>query len=180
MNEPTEVRVECPCPGTPHPDGDTVYLKEEPDVPMYVAWNVTFEGVQGSSLSISEWHADMQGAFAGVYLRHGIRGWTFVDEKGDAILITPTTVNRLLPFMKGGKAVVDACDALYGTKLMAPLVAALGTNRSPQRPKKKSSASGPTERSTPPTRASGPRLLTPSKPSSPNASDGRPSEVRAS
>lgn len=179
MTEPTEVRVECPCDGTPHPDGDTVYLKDEPDVPMYVAWNVTFEGVQGSALSISEWHADMQGAFAGVYLRHGIRSWTFVDEKGDSILISPSSVNRLLPFMKGGKAVVDACDALYGTKLMAPLVEALGRTR-PQRPTKKSSAAGRTGKSTPRTPNSGPRLLVPSKPSSPSDSDGRPSEVRAS
>ena len=175
----TEVIVPCPCPGEPHPDGDTVSLKDEPDVPMYVAWNVTFEGVQGSALSVSEWNADMQGAFAGVYLRHGIRSWTFVDDKGDPILISPSSVNRLLPFMKGGKAVVDAADALYGTKLMAPLVEALGRTR-PQRSTKKSSANGQTGKSTPPTPSSGPRLLEHSKPSSPSVSDGRPSEVRAS
>lgn len=181
----TEVKVACPCPGTPHPEGDVVWLKPEPDVALFVAFNITFESVRGSALSLQTWYADMQGALSELYLRHGIRAWSFTDEKGDAVLIFPSTVARLLPYNKGGKEVADACDALYSTVLLAPFVEAgekaqKAKNRGLRRPTKNSSPAGRTARSTSRTRSSGSGLRVVSPPSSPTDTDGRPSEVQAS
>lgn len=181
----TEVKVACPCPGTPHPDGDTVVLKAEPDVALFTAFNITFGSIEGSALSIDQFNADMQGAFSELYLRHGIDHWTFVDGRGDDIPVRPSTVKALLPFYKGGKEVIDACDALYSKELLAPFVEAAekaqkAKARELQARTKKSSPAGRTERSTSRTRASGSALRVVSPPSSPTDTDGRPSEVRAS
>lgn len=179
----TEVIIrECPCPGTPHPEGDVVFLKEEPDVAMFVAFGVTFENVKGSALSIAEWEADMRGALGGVYLRHGIRAWTFEDAKGDGIRVEPAAIARLLPFLKGGREVIEAADALYGKALMAPFVEASEARKKERlrRRTKKSSPATSTAGSTARTPRSGSKLRVVSKPSSPTDTDGRPSEVRAS
>lgn len=184
MSDPTEVVIgECPCPGTSHPEGDVVFLKDEPDVPMFVAFNITWSDVSQESLSINEWQADIQGRLAALYLRHGIRRWTFTDEKDNSVPITPGNVARLLPYMKGGKEVADACAELYSEKLTAPFVEEMEKAkkaRALQRRTKKSSPRGPTDASTSPTSDSGSKLRVVSKPSSPDVTDGRPSEVRAS
>ena len=180
--QPVEVNVECPCPGTPHPSGDTVYLKPEADVPMTLAFNVTWQNVASGGLTVEEFNADMQAAMAGVYLRHSITGWTFVDEKGEIIRVRPSTIATLLPPHKGGLKVAEVADELYSATLVAPLQRAVEKaqanlaifqNRELRRQKRKSSRAGRTATSTSAPTASGASHPSPSAPSSPANTAGK-------
>jgi hypothetical protein len=70
----------------------------------------------------------LQGALSQVYLLFGPVAWSFTDEKGEAIPIAvndpsfPETLDRLLPFAKGGMEVAEAGDELYSNEVLAPLV----------------------------------------------------------
>lgn len=182
--QPVEVNVgECRCPGAPHTQ-DLVWLKPQVDVPMTMAFNVTWTGIEGDALNLPEWQADMQAALAGVYLRHSIQAWSFVDEKGDGVPIKPSTIAALLPAQNGGLIVVEAADALYQRDLVDPLLKALETakaaqaatlNRELRRQMKKSSPRGQTEPSTSATPNSGISRPTLSAPSSPVSMVGRKS-----
>lgn len=179
--QPVEVQVgECRCPGAPHTQ-DVVWLKPDADVPMTLAFNTTWQNVEGSALSRTEWEADMGAALAGVYIRHSIVRWTFVDDKGMPVPILPSTITRLLPPNNGGLIVASEADRLYQKDLIDPLREALertsaaqvaSRNRQLRRPTKKSSPRGQTARSTSATNDSGPLPPTPSAPSSPASSAG--------
>lgn len=126
-----EVPVElesCHCDGTPH-DHDTVWLRSDlsPDGGI-AAMHVLSRGAPDTATII--------GALGRAYLIGGIVRWTFVDEKGDPIEVTPYNVAQLkeeivLP-------VADKADDLYSERLMRPLVARAS----------KSSRNGHTARST--------------------------------
>ena len=111
--------------------------------------------------------AVMLGRLAELYLTFGVASWTFTDAKGNVEPITNESIERLLPFEDGGLEVAEACDALYGEAVTAPLVRRLN----------KSLPVGPTDDSTSPNPDSGSTPPTPSEPSSPSTSeDGPPFE----
>ncbi len=158
--QPVVVNVgPCRCPGTPHTIGDTVTLRGEPTTPMGVAaWAVI-------SVGGAVW--DLQARLADVWRHYGIADWSFTDEKGAAIPITPTAMDDLLPFGSGGREVQDRADELYSEAILRPLVER----------QSKSSLPTPTE---PLTSASPPSGATPPTPFSPSPQtepDGKPSEV---
>jgi len=108
----------CPCEGTPHPDGDVVYLYPELSMPGGMAaqaaiaesWTETgFDTVR------------FQDLIAPVWIRHGVAGWTFLDDLGQPIPVNPDNVLRALPYAKGGRAVADKADDLYNEAVLAPL-----------------------------------------------------------
>lgn len=89
----------------------------------------------------------LQLALAQVYLRWGIEAWSFadpVDPNDPEFLVT---VERNLPYTKGGETVVRAADGLYG-KVMVDYF--LGGRPSATEPFR-SSPAGPTDASTSPT-----------------------------
>ncbi len=184
MAEPIEVDVgPCRCPGTPHTT-DSVYLKPEVDVPMQLAFTAAWNQLRADGLTPDEFLADMQGILGGIYLRHGISGWTFTDVEGSVIRVKPDTIRALLPPNKGGVKVADAGDELYTKELFAPLVEAAqeeqakrakSLNRELRRQTKKSSPAGRMGSSTPLTNGSGSTHPAPSAPSSPVTSAGLPS-----
>jgi hypothetical protein len=197
---PVSVPVgECRCIGTPHAQGDEVFLKPELDVPMAMAAHAAMnmesltKRVRSGELSMTQANAETQYALTSVYLRFAITGWTFVDAKGNPEPITQANITRLLPWGKGGAEVAERADTLYSEPLFAPLVeaseaatkllekeaaeAAQRLNRQQRRQMKKSSPNGQTEKSISVTRHSGnmPQALSPR--SLPPSSAGRPSEV---
>lgn len=150
---------DCRCPGSPHPTGDTVTLRPDLSTPMGVeAW----AAIRGASSP-----ADIEGRLAEVWLRRGIADWTFCDEKGAMVPITPANIERLLPFSDGGFEVANAADALYADQFFRPLVARQSTSSPPTSTEDSTSASPPSG-DTPPT---------PSSPSPRRAPAGKPSEV---
>jgi len=130
----------CPCPGTPHEGGDIVYLAPVLSTPGGMAASAAIrEGITDEVLLAEK--------LGGIWLRHGIRTWTFVDEEGDPIPVSEAAALDLLPWGKGGRLVADKADDLYAQDVLAPFVEAVErARRSPrgQTPKKATSANGAT------------------------------------
>lgn len=99
----------CLCPGEPHPDGDTVWLRREltPDGALEAASNFGDEDVETS--------------ITWAFLLNGIVAWTFLDEAGEPVPCTRQNIRRLkwdslYPVVKGAE------DLGYADSLMRPLV----------------------------------------------------------
>lgn len=115
-SEPVAVPLEaCYCPGTPHGDGDVVYLA--PELSMAGGMAAQAAIVEGVSDSIR-----LQELLAAIWLRHGVVGWNLLDEDGQPVPLNADTVTRALPFGKGGRLVADKADDLYAEDILAPLV----------------------------------------------------------
>lgn len=103
----------CPCPGTPHPDGDTIWLKAALDMDGGLAFASAF----ASSVELP-----IDQALGRSYLIAGIANWTFVDAKGVVIPVTPVNISKL----RWSPAVAEMADkaaGLYGKDVLLPLVA---------------------------------------------------------
>lgn len=127
--EPVAVPLEaCYCPGTPHEDGDVVYLA--PVLSMtggMAATSVFAAALEGaSSIAIQEMLAD-------IWVRHGVVGWNLLDEGGKPVELTPSNVAAALPYGKGGRLVAEKADDLYAEDITGPLVQRL-SNISPTGP----------------------------------------------
>jgi len=150
----------CRCPGTPHPDGDTVQLASRVPLGMGTSFMVMVN--DGGSKDI------IIGKMGNLMLQWGIVGWSFVDDAGKpeplAQPIDMALLERLLPFEQGGWEVAERAMELYQEALMRPLLQLMS----------KRSQRGPTGVSMPPNPASGPSRRRHSKRSSPNGMDGRP------
>ena len=114
----------CPCLGGPHADGDTVYLYPE----------LSMAGGMAAQGAISEASGEtgidglrLQELLASVWIRHGVAAWTFLDDNGSDIPVTPTNIAAALPYAKGGRAVSEKADDLYAEAVTAPLVERLNT-----------------------------------------------------
>ena len=107
----------CPCEGSPHPDGDIVYLRPELSVPAGVkarSWFV--DSITGEVDS-----ANLQERIAAVWLEAGVMSWTFLDDDGEPIPVTPENIALALPYGKGGRLVADRADDLYVPSVVTPL-----------------------------------------------------------
>ena len=159
----------CRCPGglpTPHPDGDTVTLVPELSVPMGIAMA---RHMGGSDETLPAMYATLAEGYLQPAPAGGIMDWTFLDTTGEPEPITPEAIARLIPWAQGGLEVAEEADRLYGSTLMAPF----------QRRMEKLSPAGPTDDSTSPTPACGPKSPTHSRRSSHNGRAGKRSAVRA-
>lgn len=129
------VRLEyCPCEGTPHADGDIIYLHPELSMSGGLAAQGAISEAQGDDgLDIVR----LQELLAGVWIRHSVAEWTFLDDAGGLIPVTPANVAAALPYAKGGRLVADKADDLYAEAVTGPLVAKLdalskrGSTRTP-------------------------------------------------
>ncbi len=191
--EPGKVDVgACRCSGAPH-EVDTVWLKPELDVPLAIAANAAIRPIlrmfTEGEITQAEANADVESALSGIYLRHAIETWTFVDERGLPIPIRPSNTRKLLPYGNGGEAVVEAANDLYAERISAPFIEAgkavetameaeASLNREQRRAMQKSSRNGAKATSTSADRNSGSKRPEPSAPSSPMPSEaGLPSGV---
>lgn len=115
----TTVRVrDCTCPGSPHPDGDLVYLN--PSLPF-------LGGVAARSVLAAFGDPVVAEETLGrVYLRHGVIGWNLLDARGRPRTFSAEGVEAEFPWSTGGRAIVEACDDLYQEEILAPLRERLG------------------------------------------------------
>src|SRR5678815_4596499 len=82
----------CPCLGEPHADGDTVYL--HPELSMsggMAAQGAISEASDGASID----GLKLQELLAEVWIRHGVAGWTFLDDEGGDIPVTPSNLSLI-------------------------------------------------------------------------------------
>jgi hypothetical protein len=141
LDRPDDVPVPlgyCPCEGTPHPDGDIVYLPAELSASAGMAVRgLMVEGLMGMAADL------LQERLGELWLKVAIASWTFLDDDGEPIPLTAENIVRALPYAKGGRLVADKADDLYAGSVVDPLVAQLA----------KLSPTGPTSRRTSPTRS---------------------------
>lgn len=120
--EPVRFR-DCACPGTPHPNGDTVTFKPKLSFDENVAAIAAIFGGEGPSASSKAW---------GVYLRAGPIAWNLVDEELEPVPLTREALEAL-PF-EDQFEIGDLADDVYGETVLAPFLRRMRT----------SSESGPT------------------------------------
>lgn len=111
--EPVVVNVgPCRCAGTPHVDGDTVSLSKNPPLEVGLA----------ASQAMAEDGADNIRIALGLAYLRAIEAWTFVDDDGDPIPVTPENIRAALPWGKGGDIVAEKADELYTGAVLDPLL----------------------------------------------------------
>lgn len=115
------VVVPCTCPGKPH-DSDWVDLWPEAtlDIGAAATMAVQVYGHDPMQLQVALGHA---------FVYYGIRAWSYVDAKGNPVPVIPrdpdwpATVDRMLPWLRGGHDLAERADALYATDVLSPWMA---------------------------------------------------------
>lgn len=121
------VSVPCPCPNTPHGDGDTVYLRPRLGLHAGIAVQKLLVDALKAEERITA--ADTQGWLAEGYLLHGVASWTFVDADGKGIEVSPATIRSiLLDDFALAAAVADRADDMYVDAVIAPLLKRASTS----------------------------------------------------
>lgn len=132
MSEPVAVRVRgCECPGTPHADGDFVYLAPKLSLVGGLAASADISTALGNGTMLAE-------LWLVTFVKHGAIGWNLVDEDGDPV---PFDVQALLDDYDLALPVAEKADELYGDTVARPFLSRL----------RAISRRGQTERSTSPT-----------------------------
>ena len=136
-----DVHLACPCPGTPHPDGDTVTLRDKPSLRM---------GTQalGWASSQAQNGKPSAGDITELFVREGVIDWTFVLEDGSFRPIDDENMTWLLDDYTVAYPIAEAASAIYTDIIFAPLLEAAKTPRKSS-PTSRTSAS--TSRSSRPT-----------------------------
>lgn len=101
--------IACLCPDTPHPDGDTVWLRKE----------LTPDGALEAVGTFGE--EDQEKKLAMAFLLNGLVDWTFLDEGGAKVPCTRENIRRLKWEVLWPIA-QKASDLGYTDSLMRPLV----------------------------------------------------------
>lgn len=119
------VPVPCQCPGTPHPDGDTVYLRSK----LGLGAGIELQRLVVEANQNRDNAAALSGKLAEAYVRLGVCGWTFVNEHAKSIPVTTEAIESLLlsDFSRGAE-VADKADELYMVTVLAPLVRRAATS----------------------------------------------------
>ncbi|MEO8549310.1 MAG: hypothetical protein ABI678_05040 [Kofleriaceae bacterium] len=155
MAEPIAVRVrDCACPGTPHAEGDVVYvaptaslrlgLAVEADTGAALAEVIANAGPapsggwnEGNSQSLAVSMTDrLRRRYLETYVRFGTVGWNFEDEDGPM----PFDAEVLLADYALGQPIAERCDELYGETVTRPLLARLNRPSGPGRTRATTSA----------------------------------------
>ena len=112
----------CPCPGTPH-EIEAVYLEPEATIPMGMAVRYRISNMTTRATELDA-ETQARGEIAPFLMQYGIRTWTFTDEKGGRVTVSPSTIAELLPFAGPGNPgfeVCDKCMTLYLEAVSRPL-----------------------------------------------------------
>lgn len=121
-----EVRVgACRCPGTPHTDGDIVYLYPELSMAGGIAAQV--------ALAFGETAIEKTSGVAQALVDHAVADWTFVDAKGAKVAINAATIRGALPWKRGGREVVEKATELFSDVVAVPLVPKSRKGKTPTR-----------------------------------------------
>lgn len=149
----------CQCPGTPHPDGDEVHLRER----LGLAAGVQLQGIvlQGNALKRNL--EETTGLLMEAYLKVGVAAWNLRDADGKPLPVTPETIaEQLLSDFVRATPVAEKADELYMGPVIGPLVngaarsspttptgtstsrTASGSQKSPRQSKRSSTSTTPT------------------------------------
>lgn len=156
---PIEVRVrDCECPGTPHAEGDVVYVAPRPSLACGLEAREDVRQSLGSGTLLAE-------RWLVTFVKHGAIGWNLLDEDGDPV---PFDVRVILGDFDLAEPVAEKCDELYGDTVTRPFLESIrkllqrgrtggSTSPTPGTSKKASSSSQRPKSRTTPRRPSSPR-----------------------
>ena len=117
---------ECRCPGTPHPDGDTVYLRPKLGLASGIAIQKLIVDANQSEVPVEA--AALTGVLAEAYLLHGVADWTLQTDAG-LTPVNPITIRAyLLDDFERAERVADAADDLYMPAVLGPLLRRAATS----------------------------------------------------
>lgn len=142
---------DCGCPGSPHPEGDTVTMRPA----------LGFAAGAEALRKIIEADGDVNriAELVGpVYIREGVIGWNMEDERGPV----PLDTDLLLNDYTLAYPIAERGDDLYSQAVLAPLLTRMSVP----------SANGQNGTSIRQTRRSSARARSPRKSSSPNGTAG--------
>lgn len=136
MTDPIAVPIGvCPCLGTPHGDGDIVYLRPK----LGLEGGLAVEAAMASGTTQSEQTVAVSMAL----IQWNITGWTFTgepDKKGEPtpVPVPPAPIqmdvlDALLPYAEGGEKIANKAAELYLEAVYGPLAARVSA-RSPSLP----------------------------------------------
>lgn len=112
------VAVSCPCPGTPHSDGDTVYLSPK----LGLHGGALAQRKIIDAISNSAERDEIMASLSEAYCRYGVVAWSFVDADGKGLPVNQDTIgSTLLADFALGSPVADKADELYSEGLISPL-----------------------------------------------------------
>lgn len=176
MNERIDVRVrDCACPGTPHPDGDVVYLLPSLSLEGGAAAEMERDLVIDGYNDVTEAERirltlRMLARLTDVYVRYGAVAWNFerLNEQGRNEP-EPFDVEVLLRSYSLSQRVAAKASELYSEDVIGPLLKAAAAAGQPPNRQQRRSRTGRTGSSTSPKAASIPKR---SGSSSPDPSDG--------
>ena len=109
-----DVTVTCPCPGTPHPDGDTVTLKDKPGLHLGAT-------VLGWANRQGEANIPTIGDIMETYLREGVVDWTFTLENGDHRPCDDEGLDWLMDDYELAYPIANAAAEVYTEAIFRPL-----------------------------------------------------------
>ena len=173
MSELVSVPIACPCPGTPHPDGDTVFLRPKLGLGGGVALQSLLLGYLrevNEGKRILDWE-EITGILSEGYLLNGVSSWTLLDEDGKPVPVTRQTIGeQLLDDFTLSSAVGSVADGLYYDPVLAPLLTKLSESSTSSQTSKSTSATGKSKGKTAKPRSrSTPRSSKPPKPLRPSS-----------
>lgn len=157
------VAVACPCPGSPHSGGDTVFLGPK----LGFRAGVMAESKIAQIINGVDPGGEAKAIIFETYLLDGVKAWTFVDSEGTDVPVSDAAIKAwLLADYSLGLVVAEEADKLYSEAVTDPLAKrSFGSSLNGQTdgstsPKQGSSAkrrkrSSPSSTSTSPTEGTG-------------------------
>lgn len=120
---------DCSCPGTPHEDGDEIYLRPALGLEGGLeAEGALLESVrlfplpENASEAKTDEVASQRATFIrprwfATFIRHGAIGWNLVDEKGRPV---PFEVEKVLEDYSLARLAAEEANDLYSNSVLAP------------------------------------------------------------
>lgn len=131
----------CTCPGTPHPDGDLLEMRDKLGLAGgSVLTSIALDYIQTPMVQrhpVANLIADLRVA----YVEQGAIGWNLLGEDGEPLPFTPDNLKaQVLEDYSRGVAAADAGDQMYYGAVLAPLLAEVQKLSQPTPAKPKTSA----------------------------------------
>ena len=132
-----DVQIGCPCApredGQPrHPDGDTVTLRETLGFREVTSIRHAIGMLEEDDTDLHT--AEILAVLSEGYVLYGVASWSLADGEGRPLPVSRTAIRQsILANVALASVVADAADALYGGKVLLPLLLRASKSSQPSR-----------------------------------------------
>lgn len=119
------VSVACPCPGAPHADGDTIYLR--PTISFRGGVLAEKKALDAIAAGEGDRQDAVQAALLETYVLYGVADWTLTNGDGETVIPVneQSITDHLLSNYGVALGVAEQANDLYKEAILAPLRARL-------------------------------------------------------